>query len=109
MKDTFIAIIISLIASFIYDAIKNFLHRKKQPLTHINRYSKKYFSEVKNEFYISLPIGITLAILPDTPYGFINVAMRTTSFFCFFLTLMAFMCLVDMIEYFTNDSSDDDS
>ena len=106
MKDTIIAIIISIIASFLYYAIKNLLHRRKEPSTHANKFSKKYFSSVKKEFYISLPIGIAFSTLPDTASEFINVGMRTTSFISFFISLMAFMCLVEMIEHFANDDTD---
>ena len=109
MKDTIFAIMLSLIASFLYDLIKKTLHQKPKPTTSYSKFSKDYFRKVKKEFYISFAIGIVLSLLPNAGYSFIDIGIQVLSLFMFFISLMAFMCLVELIDYFTNNDSTDDS
>lgn len=108
MKDTIIAIIVSIIASFIYDSIKKFFHSTPESDSY-KKYSKEYFKSVKKEFYISFPLGIVFSIFPRTSSEFINIGIRITSFFMFFISLMAFMCLVEMVNHFTDNNTEDNS
>lgn len=109
MKDTIVAIILSLVASFLYDLIKKALQQKPESTTSDSKFSKNYFRKVKKEFYISFTIGIVLSLLPITGHSFIDIGIQVLSLFMFFISLMAFMCLVELIDYFTNNDSADNS
>ena len=107
MKETIIAILISLLASFLYDSIKTFI--KRRPTNNdAHEYTKKYFRDVKLEFYISFPCGIIFAFISSFAPHSMNVCMQALSFFMFFVSFMAFTCLVEMVNNLTNNHSEDD-
>lgn len=104
MKETIIAIALSLLASFIYDTIKTFF-RHKPTIDDSREYSKKYLRDVKLEFFISFPLGILFAFLPIEVSDSTAFYIKVLSFFMFFVSLMAFVCLVEMINNLTDDDS----
>lgn len=105
MKDTIFAIIISLIASFIYDVLKNFFSRKQYSDSH--KFSPKYFNSVKREFFISFPLGIIFSIIPKTGNAFSDLAVQILSFFMFSISLMSFFCLIELVNDLSDDNSND--
>lgn len=107
MKETIIAILLSLLASFIYDTIKTFLKRKPTN-TDSHEYTKKYFRDVKLEFYVSFPSGIFFSFISSYAPESMYVGMQTLAFFMFFVSLMAFTCLVEIVNNLSNNHSDDD-
>lgn len=108
MKDTIIAIIVGLITSFVYDSLKILLKRKPTNKDS-HEYSKKYFRDVKLEFYVSFPLGILLAFVSTKCPEPMNLGAKALSFFMFFISLMAFTCLVEMVNNLTNYHSDENS
>ena len=100
MIDVIISIAISIIAAILYDVFKNaYLNREVDHETQIKRYSKKYVSSVKKEFYISFFLGITFTIIPNTKFETLNLLIDILSYFSFFISLMGFMCLVEVVNY----------
>lgn len=108
MKDTIIAIIISLVASFVYDSLKTLLKRKPTSADS-HEYSRKYFRDVKLEFYVSFSLGVLLAFTSVQFPESMKICAQALSFFMFFISLMAFMCLVEMVNNLTNHHPDENS
>lgn len=110
MKDTIIALTISLIASFVYDWLKN-AFRKNSDSNSVSgtKYSKKYISAVKKEFYIGFFAGIALSIIPETRFETINLAINIFSYFMFFIALIGFQCAIEIVNHFTDDNSDNNA
>lgn len=106
MKETVSAIVLSLLASFIYDFIKTTL-KHKPTLKDSHEYTQKYFHDVKLEFFVSFPLGILLILL-SVWYPASKQLLFTFAFFLFFISLMAFMCLVEIVNNLTNHHSDND-
>ncbi len=104
MKDTIIAIIVGLITSFVYDSLKTLLKRKPAS-NDSHEYTRKYFRDVKLEFYISFPAGVLLAFTSIKCPEPMNIGAQALSFFMFFISLMAFTCLAEMVNNLTNDHS----
>ena len=101
MHDILFAIISGLITSLIYDSAKKFF-KQKPSKNDSHEYTKKYFRDVKLEFYISFPLGILL-ILASIWYPDAKQLLFTFAFFLFFVSLMAFMCLTEIVNNLTND------
>ena len=107
MNDTIIALLFSLLASFLYDSIKTFfLH--KPTIKDSHEYSRKYLRDVKLEFFISFPTGILCLFLPTVMSDAPVTYLQALAFFMFFVSLMAFICLVEMVNNLTKDNSDND-
>ena len=106
MRETVTAIVLSLFASFIYDSIKTAIKRKPTSQDS-HEYTQKYFHDVKLEFYISFPLGILFA-LSSVWHPEEKQLLFTLAFFMFFISLMAFMCLVEIVNNLTNQHSNDD-
>ena len=107
MKDTIIAILLSLLASFLYDALKTVL-KHKPTNNDSHEYTKKYFRDVKMEFLISFPLGIFFSFASTKCPKSMFIGAMTLSFFMFLISFMAFMCLVEIVNNLTNDYTDDD-
>ena len=100
MLDAIISIAVSIIAAILYDALKNaYLNREVDPEPQIKRYSKKYVSSVKKEFYIGFFLGIIFTIIPNTQFEALNLMIDVFSYFSFMIALMGFMCLVEVVNY----------
>lgn len=109
MYDILFAIISGLITSFIYDAIKKFL-KHKPTKNDSQKYTEKYFRDIKFEFYISFPLGIFFALFSskcttDSTY----IGSLTLSFFMFFISLMAFICLTEVVNNLSDNNSNENS
>lgn len=106
MLNTFFSILISLISAYLYDLIKEQIkkHNTSKPTI---KYSEKYISDVKLEFYISFAIGIFLTAIRPIKHSFLNHVVTVISYMSFFISLMGFMCLVDVVNYFFNNNSND--
>lgn len=102
MLNTIISIIISIVASFIYDGIKKGYSSRKQENSVPEIYSKEYVLSVKKEFYWGFFLGIIFISIPDTNYEFFNLLFNILAYFSFFVALMGFMCLVDVINHLFN-------
>lgn len=107
MSDTLIAIILSLISSFIYDALKTTLKRKPS-CDDSHEYTLKYVRDIKMEFYISLPLGILFLFFSTRCPDSMQIGALTLSFFMFSISLMAFMCLTEVVNNLSNHNSNDD-
>lgn len=111
MKDTIIAIVISIIASFIYDKIKSIYSnysKTKNSFSKPQRCSPKYLKSVKKEFFVAFSFGILFSVIPQTKYEFVNIAIDISTFFSFFVTLMAFMCMEEIVNSFSDKNPDKD-
>ncbi len=100
-------LLFAIICSVIYDALKKtFQNRPKYDSLQSEKYGNEYVKKVKYEFYISFFIGIVLASLPNTSITFINIAKGVFMYFSFFISLMGFMCMIDVYNHTSNDGSD---
>ena len=107
MQETLTALFLSILASFLYDALKTFaLH--KPTIKDSHEYSKKYFRAVKTEFFVSFPTGIVCMALSTTISNSMSLFLKTLSFFMFLIAFMAFVCLSEMVNNLTHDDSDND-
>lgn len=110
MIKSIISIILSIIAAFIYDAVKKaYINRKAFPQSEIIKYSPQYILSVKREFYIGFFLGIAFISIPDMQYSFFNVMLDVFAYFSFFIALMGFMCLVDVVNYMSNKTTNDNT
>lgn len=108
MIDAIVAIVISLMASFIYDSLKKSFENRSVVSSDIQqKFSKKYVATVKKQFYIGFVLGILFTIVPETDYQFVNLFFRIMSYFMFFIALMGFMCAVEIINHFSDKDTDD--
>lgn len=99
MVNSLISITLSIIAAFVYDLIKKaYINQKSTLGTEPVKYSKKYILSIKREFYIGFFLGITFMSIPNTQYSFFNLAFDIFAYFSFFVALMGFMCLVDVVK-----------
>lgn len=102
-------LLFAIICSVIYDVLKKaFQNRPKNTSAPSEKYDNEYVKKVKFEFYISFFIGIVLASLPNTSISFINIAKGMFMYFSFFISLMGFMCMVDVHNNSSKNSSDKD-
>ena len=110
MNNSIISIILSIIAAFIYDAIKKAYSNQKAILqTEISEYSPKYILSVKREFYIAFFLGIAFMSIPDTQNSFFDLGFNILAYFSFFIALMGFMCLVDVVKHMSDKASNNDT
>lgn len=99
MINSLISITLSIIAAFLYDSIKKaYLNQKSTSQTEHTEYSPKYIHSVKQEFYIGFFLGIAFISIPNSKYSFINLIVDILAYFSFFVALMGFMCLVDVVK-----------
>ena len=106
MLNSFLSVALSIFAAFIYDLIKKaYLNRKPDTSVNPKVGTKEYVASVKKEFYISFFLGILFISIPDTKYEFCNLALDIIGYFSFFVSLMGFMCLVEVTNYFFNKDS----
>ena len=106
MANIIISLVVSIVAAFLYDIIKKiYFSREADSKLDSETYSKKYILSVKREFYIGFFLGIIFITIPDAKYSFINIAFDIFAYFSFFVALMGFMCLVDVINSMSNKSS----
>jgi len=114
MKDILVSIVLSIISSFCYDAIKTIIselknRRKLEKSEYSISYSAKYIKAIKKQFYICFPLGILFLIFTRTKYSFLNTFNGVMSFWMFVLSLFAFMCSIEAINHFTNKNSDNNA
>lgn len=106
MLNSFLSVALSIFAAFIYDLIKKaYMNRKPDTSIDPKIGTKEYVSSVKREFYVSFFLGILFISIPYTKYEFFNLALDIFGYFSFFVSLMGFMCLVDVTKYFFNKDS----
>lgn len=100
-------LVFAIICSIVYDVLKKaFQNRPKNSDYSTESYGDEYVKKVKYEFYISLFIGVVLASLPNTSISFINIAKGVFMYFSFFVSLMGFMCMIDVYNHTSKDGSD---
>lgn len=110
MTNSIISIVLSIIATFLYDVVKKaYTEQKSCPGTEISKYSPKYILSVKKEFYIGFFTGIAFTSIPDTQYTFLDLGFDVLSYFSFFIALMGFMCLVDVVNHMSDKTSNDNT
>lgn len=110
MTNSIISIVLSIIAAFLYDVVKKaYTEQKSCPGTEISKYSPKYILSVKKEFYIGFFTGIAFTSIPDTQYTFLDLGFDVLSYFSFFIALMGFMCLVDVVNHMSDKTSNDNT
>ncbi|MGN6715302.1 hypothetical protein [Anaerocolumna jejuensis] len=111
MFEILFSIILSLISSACYDAVKKILTERKSIKKQIpvKRYSKKYIKSVKKEFYICFPLGILFLLLSRTSNETLLIFDFVMAILMFFFALMAFMCSVEIINYFADENADDNT
>lgn len=108
MPDSIISIGLSIIAAFLYDILKNAYLNKKNNFTSVReKYSKAYVRSVKIEFYVGFFLGILFISIPNTKWDFLNILLSSLSYFLFFIALMGFMCLVDVVNHFFDTNTKD--
>ena len=106
MTNIIISLVVSIVAAFLYDIIKKmYFSRETDTKLDSETYSKKYIHSIKHEFYIGFFLGIIFMTAPDTEYSFINITFDIFAYFSFFVALMGFMCLVDVVNSMSNKSS----
>jgi hypothetical protein len=103
MSSTLFTIITGIISAAIYDYLKKHLALKQENESTM-KYSKEYVHKVKIEFYVSFFIGIALTFFHPTG-KFLPFVISTLSYMSFFISLMGFMCLVDVVNHFLNGDS----
>ncbi len=103
MSSTLFTIITGIISAAIYDYLKKHLALKQENESTM-KYSKEYVHKVKIEFYVSFFIGIALTFFHPTGI-FLPFVISTLSYMSFFISLMGFMCLVDVVNHFLNGDS----
>lgn len=103
MSSTLFTIITGIISTAIYDYLKKHLALKQENESTM-KYSKEYVHKVKIEFYVSFFIGIALTFFHPT-VKFLPFVISTLSYMSFFISLMGFMCLVDVVNHFLNGDS----
>lgn len=91
------------------DSILKTHHQTSCPGTEISKYSPKYILSVKKEFYIGFFTGIAFTSIPDTQYTFLNLGFDVLSYFSFFIALMGFMCLVDVVNHMSDKTSNNNT
>lgn len=110
MTSSLISITLSIIAAFIYDAVKKaYTEQKSYSDTETSEHSPKYILSVKREFYIGFFAGIAFTSIPNTQYSFLNLGFDILSYFSFFIALMGFMCLVDVVNHMSDKASNDNA
>lgn len=110
MANNIISIVLSIIAAVIYDSVKKeYFNQKSLSQTEKSQYSPRYILSVKREFYIGFFLGIAFISVPTTSYLFLNLAIDIIAYFSFFVSLMGFMCLVDVIKYMSDKITDDNA
>lgn len=108
MREIIISIVLSLISSFCYDAIRSIIQERKQYKSdNTIPYSAKYIRAIKKEFYICLPLGITFLYFSNVSNQWLRTFNLIMSAGCFFLTLMAFMCSIEVINNLSNKDTND--
>ena len=107
MITSLISLVISIIAAFFYDVLKQAYQSRDKSTSKSSTYSSKYVSSVKREFYISFFIGICFSCIPSLGIQFFDILFTILKFFSFFISLMGFMCLVDVAKHFLNEDSND--
>ena len=110
MVNSIISIILSIIAAYIYDLIKKISASKKDN-THTGyiKCSKSYIRSVKTEFYLGFFLGITFMAVPDTRHLFFDLSLDILGYFSFFIALMGFMCLADIVKHMSDKAASDNA
>lgn len=107
MINNILSIILSIIAALLYDLIKKaYINRKQDTSVEHKMYSPTYILSVKKEFYIGFFLGIVLMSFPDTDTLFLNMMFDIVAYFFFFIALMGFMCLTDVVNHMSEKSTD---
>lgn len=104
--ETIKSLIISIAASAIFAFLQNLYQHRK---TYKAKYSHEYVKSVKIEFYLGFISSICLLLVPVSDSLFINSLINVLTFFSMFLTLMGFMCLVDVVNFLTDKTPNDTS
>lgn len=99
-------LLFAIICSVIYDLLKKAFQNRPKTSMQSEKYNASYVKSVKYEFYISFFIGILLASLPNTRFSFINIAKGVFMYFSFLIALMGFMCMIDVYNHMSENSSD---
>ena len=106
MFDTLISIAASIIAAILYDALKKaYANSDNASNTSGKKHSQKDVLPIKKEFYIGFFLGICLCSIPNTKFQFINIAIDVFMYLSFFVALMGFMCLVELVDDFSNNGT----
>lgn len=110
MINSIISIALSIIAAFIYDSVKKaYLNQKSYTKTDASEYSPKYILSVKREFYIGFFVGIAFISIPDTKYLFFDLVFDIFAYFSFFIALMGFMCLTDVVKHMSDKTTNNNT
>jgi len=102
--DHFLSIVFGIVSAYIYDKLKEAYENTEKETT-TEEYDENYIISVKKEFYISFILGIVFNLIPNVKYDFFNILFNTLTYFSFFISLMGFMCLVDVVNYLTNKNT----
>ena len=110
MTNIIISLVVSIVAAFLYDIIKKmYFSRETDTKLDSETYSKKYIHSIKHEFYIGFFLGIIFMTVPDTKYSFINITFDIFAYFSFFVALMGFMCLADIVKHMSDKAASDNA
>jgi len=106
MREIIISLVLSLISSFCYDAIKSIFQERKQYKSNSSvPYSSQYIKAIKKEFYICFPLGILFLYMSRTSNNWLQVFNLIMAFWMFFFTLTAFICSIEVINHFANKNT----